>query len=198
MYKAKDLTILKDLNNQLKKIYSNYIITENNIIIGISEKFKISYYKGIIVDIFPELSNVIIDSEQLTLVLRKKKTEFDFIKSNNIIKIDDEDIGYYIDNIDYYDKIITKTMDDLKITDEYYYYEFSDIQISELISYKILKLKIIGDYKMYISISEFPLLKKLKKLTAYIKFSDTEYFDVIFKTYNSQESFYIFRKFLKL
>lgn len=212
---------LFELNQCLKLIYKQWIILESGCIIGIpvsdadknvKVKYLHGYYRTGFLKTYPEFSNMIIYSHPTYEAKRDMKHFYDIIVEDSklkVISIDEDPV------------IIGKPASETEISaaentmrnvsnelipifgdKEYERYDFSFHQIEQLIDYRLIKPCFFDDesYQMYLTISEFPLLRKFKNLRAYTnRYSANElWFDVIFETYLGTESHFMKRRFLRL
>lgn len=210
-----------ELNQGLKLIYKQWFIFDTGHIVGIpisdvDKKVKMKYihgyYRTSILDTYPELANVLISSQATFEAHRDMKHYDEIVIEDGIIRVksldeDPKDIGRVATETDI---TSAKQMMSLASSDvlsvlqngERECYEFSESQIEQLIDYQLVKPCFFDDesYQMYLTISEFPLLKKFKNLRAYTNHYNRDgiWFDVVFETYQKDEAHFIKRRFLRM
>lgn len=208
-----------EINQGLKLIYSQWFILENGNIIGVpirdsdknlKVKYFHSFYKSSLIEYFPELINVIIYSKETYEVKRDMKDFEALYVIEGKVMISSINSGSAVIGKVMNEKerntvfksmvLINNEMLPILNNPEVSKYEFSDEEVEKLLNYEVIKPEMFNEkyYVMYLTISEFPLLKKFKNLRAYSVKSDDDCFNVIFETYSKKESFFILRKFLKL
>jgi len=217
---AKDLN---DLNQRVKMIYSRYIILENGFIIGIpimnsekkiKEKYLHAYYRTNILNLHPDLVNVSFYPQAIFEYFRDYKPDYLEIENDNLMIWDtsSKDIQPICGGKKINDNMLVNANNTLSKVgneiaeiikaDDVISLEFSPEDIKGMIDYKKISPCFLGDESMtmYLAISEFPLLKKFKHITAYSReiFRTKEYFDVVFNTYNGNDKFLIKRRFLRV
>ena len=207
------------LNQDIKLIYSNWVLGPNGVIVGrpvikrdrIRTAFNHAYFKTALLESLPFLEGITISSSELY-------AEFNKLKGSKVIGIDSNG------NVVGSDEKGTNVIFGRKwnaIEEEFWHrhrltllkeFEFAEVggmqmvfddeTIKELIDYSFIAPMFNDDprYVMYLGISEFPLLKRYKNLTASTSVPDNkDYFDVVFKTFNdSGERFVIKRRFVKM
>lgn len=219
MYNVKDLKPLFDLNQNLKLIYSKWSII-NNYIIGTpvldaegncKEKFKKSFYKTDILSKLPELNYFMFNSVNIYEVYKNRKNFLISKLESGLLNIQLTDNEITIGKNLMEENDIDEVLKSLQILSEEFsllmdnkdeIYEVDELMINELIEYKMIRPCLYNNrnYSMYLTISEFPLLKKLKKIKIYSshKFETDEWFDVIYETYDKSDSFFMKRRFIKI
>lgn len=210
-----------ELNQNLKLIYKQWIILESGCIIGIpisdadrnvKVKYLHGYYRTGFLKKYPEFSNMVIYSHPTYEAKRDMKHFCDIIVEDSKLKVISIDEELAIvgkpaseSEISAAEKTMRNVSNELIpiFSDkDYERYEFSSFQIEQLTDYRLIRPCFFDDesYQMYLTISEFPLLKKFKNLRAYTNhYSVNEiWFDVIFETYLGTESHFLKRRFLRL
>ena len=218
MYTIKELKPLLDLNQNLKLIYSNWVIL-GNFIVGIpiknsegiyKEKFRKSFYKTSILEKLPDINYYSFDSSMLYKLYKDRKKYKDIMLEDNIIKVDLENEIINIGKALITDKDREKAVKMLNLLiDEFQMFlndeetlEIDEESITELIEYKMVKPCMYNNikYSMYVTISEFPLLKKMRKLKIHgnKECEQEDCFDVVYETYDETDSFFMKRRFIKM
>lgn len=210
-----------ELNQGLKLVYKQWFILDTGHVVGIpvsdaDKKVKMKYihgyYRTAILDTYPELKNTIISSQSTFEASRDLKHYDEIVIEDNIVRVksvDEEpkDIGRVANELDIASakKMMSVASSDVLTVlrdEEIERYDFSDSQVEQLIDYQLIKPCFFDDesYQMYLTISEFPLLKKFKNLRAFTNHysSDGIWFDVVFETYHGSESYFLKRRFLRM
>lgn len=203
---------LYELNQLVKNVYSSYCILEGGTIFGvcIKDKFKHSYFHTELVETHPELVDTVIHSEMLYDAFRdKRKPEEIIITGDGMVTLVDENsntfvVGRKIKDLKNAGESATKIVAELNsvVSEKTDSIEFMLDEINNLVSYQMIYPKFLNSdkYTMILSISEFPNLKKMGNLRAYMKdYKNEDFFDVVFIIYSAKgERFNVLRRFVKM
>ena len=208
------------LNQDVKLIYSNWILGPNGVITGRpvikKDKMRIAfnhaYFKTTLLESIPFLEGITISSNEMYSEFSKLKGDkhIEIDQDGNIVGTGKDDVKVILGRKwnaieeEFWHRHRIELLDDFKFVEDGGGMEmvFDQDTIDELISYNYIAPAFNDDpkYVMYLAISEFPLLKRYRNLTATTSHPDNkEYFDVVFKTFNdSGEKFVIKRRFVKM
>lgn len=215
--RRKKMKLFHELNQLLKTVYRSYVIYSNSVIIGNAvldkdkrpkDKYEHGYFKSNnILELFPELSNSCIFSNNAYLAFRDDKPEELFVKDETIFikgELGTYKIGIILNTdmltlanrkADIIGEEVSSVMNhiDNKII-------FTDDMVDKLINYEKIIPKFNNDDElaMHLTISEFPFLKKFKQCIVYMCDSNKNHFDVVYSTFNDVNQFIMRRRFIKL
>lgn len=215
--RRKKMKELHELNQLLKTVYRSYVIYNNGVIIGNAvldkdkrpkDKYEHGYFKsGKILELFPELSDSCIFSNNLYLAFRDDKPE-ELIVKDKIVFVKGEKDTYKIGIILNPEMLTLANCKAEKIGNEVSSVMdnidnkmiFTDDMVDKLIGYEKIIPKFNDDetYAMHLTISEFPFLKKFKQCIVYMSDTNKNHFDVVYSTFNDVNQFVMRRRFIKL
>lgn len=216
MAKKNDAKLLYELNQNVKLLYQKWWVDQTGLIMGvpikvgdkIKDKYLHAYYKTPIVDMIPDIKGVMFEAKLMydTYKGLKKPNGIELIPEGiRFLSQDGESeiVGKRMseatkDLIDYRRNMLLEDFNEFK---DATCMEFDDETIDRLISYNFVNMDLFGkkEYRMYLAISEFPLLKRFRHCKILAKENEEEYFDVAFITFNDAgEKFTIKRRFVKI
>lgn len=216
MAKKNYAKMLYDLNQNVKLLYQRWWVDDTGLIMGvpvkvgdkIKDKYIHAYYKTPAVDIIPGIKGAMFDAKSIYDTYKGLKKPNDVELTSEGIRFLSQDgpseiVGKRMsegskDLVNYRRNMILEDFEEFK---DAICIEFDDETIGTLIGYNFVNMTLFDkdEYRMYLAISEFPLLKRFKHCKLLAKENDEEYFDVAFITFNNAgEKFIIKRRFVKI
>ena len=199
-----------DMNQNVKNIFNRYIVLQDGFIYGEVNKANAEhgvYRNDRITMMVPECENMMVQSQDV----------YDINKMGTVQNISEEGGMLYLHNADgkfvvggeisegvknAINKKMRSLIDELMGVMKNPSAErlITTTEYKALIEYNKLLIDFPGypDCSMMLTISVFPIPKKLKMITAYLRNSNGETFDVVFHMRGTHEDFTFIRKFLKI